>query len=252
VSGQEAPAPAAERPRIGIEYGVRFGPSFTSLTSVEPFDPAVVAAAPEPTLNFGGFVTLDVPGPVSLQPEVLFAARGQRIHPRGAQSIVTGTGVKPPQADRVILIRYLEFPLLLRVSRRRSDRASLYLVAGPSFGLRRNAVIRQVSDSGKHEEISDEVTSSTLSLVAGAGFQHGLWLVDARITRGMKNIAVPVTQNTAGAGPGASLVPGVAGVQDVAVAQGSAASGVPVAQGFSPASSVVKAHAFTVLMGVRF
>jgi outer membrane protein with beta-barrel domain len=194
ASAQETPAPApssgARPARIGIEYGIRFGPSVTSLTSVEPFDPTVVAAAPEPTLNFGGFVTLDVPGPLSLQPEVLFAARGHRVYPRGAPPVVTGSGVKPPQADRVILIRYLEFPMLLRASRRKSDRTSLYLVAGPSFGLRRNAVIREVLDSGLHEEISDEVISSTMSLIAGAGVQHGLWLLDVRLTRGMSNIAV--------------------------------------------------------------
>ena len=184
-----APSSPARSP-IGIEYGVRFGPSFTSLTSVEPFDATVVAGAAEPTLNFGGFVTVDVPGPFSFQPEVLFAARGERTYPIGSAPIVTGTGVKPPQATRVVLIRYLEFPLLLRASRRKSDRASFYLVAGPAFGIRRNAVIREVADPGKHEEISDELTSTTLSAVAGAGFQYDLWLVDVRFTRGMSDIAV--------------------------------------------------------------
>ena len=244
VFAQEAPAPAPApspgRGPIAIEYGIRFGPSFTSLTSVEPFDATVVAAAPEPTLNFGAFVTLDVPGPLSLQPEVLFAARGQRIYPRGAAPIVTGTGVKPPQADRVILIRYLEFPLLLRAARRRSDRTSLYLVAGPAFGLRRSAVIREVLDPGKHEDIDDEVTSTTLSVIAGAGFQHSLWLVDFRFTRGMSNIAVPPSA------PSTTVMPDAQVAQGAEVAQGTA-----VAQGLSPASPV-KANAFTVLLGVRF
>lgn len=189
------PAAAAEAPSAPagpsrLHYGVRFGPSFTTLSSVEPFDNTATIAAFEPTLNFGGYVQFDLTGAFSFQPEVLFAAKGHRIRDKNAQPFITSTGeVQLPAADRVVLIRYLEFPMLLRMSRRTHENTSVYLIGGPSFALRRNAVIREVSDAGIHEDVDDLVSGSDLSYIFGAGLQHRRWLVDARFTRGMKNIA---------------------------------------------------------------
>ena len=192
-----APAPAAAVPaaavpgtRRGIEYGVRFGPAFTTLSSVETFDLTVVAAAREPTMNFGGFISLKLFGPLALQSEVLFAAKGHRIHDKDAQPTVSGNGVTPPKADRVILLRYLEIPLLLRVSKQTAADSSFYLIAGPALAMRRGAVIREVRDPGKLEDIADMVSGNNRSLVFGAGFQHERWLVDARVTKGVRNVAV--------------------------------------------------------------
>jgi hypothetical protein len=160
------------------------------LTSVETFDETAAAAAAEPTMNFGGFLTINMAGPLSLQPEVLFAAKGHRLHDKDAPPRVTGTGTKPPQADRVILVRYLEIPLLLRMSKRTRPDSSMYLIFGPALAFRRNAVLRQVANSGRHEDIDDQVTGNNLSAVFGAGVQHQRWLVDARLTKGLRNVAV--------------------------------------------------------------
>jgi hypothetical protein len=168
---------------------VRFGPSFTSLTSVETFSPDDVGVAFEPTMNFGGFFTFGS-GPLSIQPEILFAAKGHRIRDRDAPPVSTPSGTKPAPADRVILLRYLEVPLLVRLSKQTHESTSLYLVAGPAFGYRRNAVIREVADPGRRTSIEDEVTSQNLLVIAGGGMQHKRWLVDARFTRGMRNVAV--------------------------------------------------------------
>lgn len=189
-----APAAAATPPAPAgpsrIRYGVRFGPSFTTLTSVEPFDDTATIAAYEPTLNFGGYAEIALTGAFSFQPEVLFAAKGHRIRDKSAQPFTTSTGeLKLPAADRVVLVRYLEFPLLLRMSKRTHENTSVYLIGGPSFALRRNAVIREVADAGRHKKIDDLVSGSDLSYVYGAGLQHRRWLVDARFTRGMRNIA---------------------------------------------------------------
>ncbi len=187
-----APDAAATAPpaRPGLEYGVRFGPAFTSLTSVETFDNTVVAASPESTMNFGGYVRLHIAGALSFQPEVLFAAKGQRIHDKDAQPTISGTGLRPPQADKVVLVRYLEIPLLVRAAKQVRTDSSVYLIAGPALALRRNAVIREVVDSGKLEDIGAQVAGSNFSLVYGGGFQRERWLVDARFTRGLRNIAV--------------------------------------------------------------
>src|SRR5687768_854051 len=185
-----AATPAAPAGPSRLHYGVRFGPSFTTLSSVEAFDDTATGTAFEPTMNFGGYVQLDLTGAFSFQPEVLFAAKGHRIRDKDAQPFTTSTGeVKLPAADRVVLVRYLEFPLLLRMSRRTHENTSVYLIGGPSFALRRNAVIREVSDAGIHEDVDDLVSGSDMSYIFGAGLQHRRWLVDARFTRGMRNIA---------------------------------------------------------------
>ena len=190
----QSPAPETAAPatatRRSIVYGVRFGPAFTSLTSVETFDATVVSAGFEPTLNFGGFATIHALGPLSFQPEVLFSAKGERIHHMDAKPIVSGTGTKPPPADRVVLVRYLEFPLLIRAARRTHEDAAFYAIAGPALGIRRNAVIREVPDPGKKIDIGPQVSGSNFSLVYGAGFQYRRWMVDARFTKGLRNIAV--------------------------------------------------------------
>ena len=176
--------------RIQFDYGVRFGPSFTTLSNVDTFDITAAPAAFEPTLNFGGFATIHLRGSLSFQPEVLFAAKGQRIRDKDAQPITTSTGEqKLPAADRVILVRFLEVPLLLRLSKQTHENTSVYVVAGPALAFLRNAVIRQVVDPGLREDIDDLVGGSDLSYIVGAGFQYERWLVDARITRGIRNIA---------------------------------------------------------------
>ena len=185
-----AAAPATAATPRSIQYGVKFGPAFTSLSSIETLDASAAAAAIEPTMNFGGFVTVNIVGPLDFQPELLFAAKGHRIHDRDAQPTLTGSGSKPPQADRVILVRYLEIPLLLRASRQRRPGTSLFVIGGPALAMRRNAVIREVADPGKHEDIGAAVSRNNLSIVFGAGLQHDRWLVDARMTRGLRNVAV--------------------------------------------------------------
>jgi hypothetical protein len=177
-----------------VHYGVRYGPSFTTLTSVEPFDETAATAAFEPTLNFGGYVQIEMTGAFSFQPEVLFAAKGHRIRDKDAQPISSPTGeLKLPAADRVVLVRYLEFPLLMRLSKRTHENTSVYLIGGPSFAVRRNAVIREVADAGRREDIDDLVSGSDFSYIFGAGLQHRRWIVDARFTRGMRNIATDPT-----------------------------------------------------------
>ncbi len=186
----DAAAPVTGAPRLSIEYGVRFGPSFTSLTSIETFDPTDVRVAAEPTMNFGGFLTINLPGPVSFQPEVLFAAKGHRIRDRNAPPINTASGAQEAPADRVILVRYLEVPILLHVAKQTHERTSLYLIGGPAFGFRRNAVIREVADPGRVTDIADEINRQNLLFIVGGGLQHKRWLVDARLTRGVRNVAV--------------------------------------------------------------
>jgi Outer membrane protein beta-barrel domain len=185
-------AAPAEPPGPGrLQYGVRFGPSFTTLTSVETFDETAEPAAFESTMNFGGFFNFALTRTLSLQPEVLFAAKGERIRDKGAPPVITPSGEeKLAPADRVVLVRYLEFPILVRLSKRTHENTSLYVIAGPAFAFRRNAVIREVADSSRYEDIEAQVNSGDLSYIVGGGLQHKRWMADARLVHGVPNIAV--------------------------------------------------------------
>ena len=235
-----AATPAAQAGPSRLDYGVRFGPSFTTLTGVETFDVTAAAAAFEPTLNFGGFLTYALRGSLAFQPEVIFAAKGHRVRDKDAEPITTPTGEKKlPAADRVILVRYLEIPLLLRLSRRTNENTSLYVVAGPALALRRGgAVIRQVSDPGIREDIADLVSGSDFSYIAGAGFQHKRWLVDARITRGTRNIASGRQRPEPPPSPDEPVDAEPVDPEPVDTVR--------------PQGTSVKTGAFSVLMGVRF
>ena len=190
AAAQTAPPQTPERESVSIQYGVRFGPSFTSLTSVEAFDPAAAPAAFEPTMNFGGFAVIQARGVFSFQPEVLFASKGQRIRSKTAEPVTNADGeVELPPADRVILVRYLEFPLLLRMSKTTHENTSLYAIGGIAIALHRNSVIREVVDSSRKVDISELVKAMDIPFILGGGLQHKRWLVDARITRGLMNIA---------------------------------------------------------------
>ena len=68
----------------------------------------------------------------------------------------------------------------------------MYAIAGPAFAFRRNAVIREVVDAGRHEDIDDLVSGSNLSYIAGVGVQYRRWLVDARFSRGMRKHRRPI------------------------------------------------------------
>ena len=195
AAAQTAPPQTPEPQSISIQYGVRFGPSFTSLTSVEAFDPAAAPAAFEPTMNFGGLAVVHVRGPFSFQPEVLFASKGQRIRSKSAEPVTNAAGeVELPAGDRVILVRYLEFPMLLRMSKATHANTSLYAIGGVAIALHRNSVIREVVDSSRKVDISEMVSAMDMSYIFGGGMQHKRWLVDARITRGLMNIAADPAQ----------------------------------------------------------
>ena len=99
-------------------------------------------------------------------------------------------GLKDAPASRVILLRYLEVPLLIRLAKQTHETTSLYLIAGPAFAFRRNAVIREVADPGKRIDIEDEVQTRNFLYVFGGGLQHKRWMVDMRLTRGVRNVAV--------------------------------------------------------------
>jgi opacity protein-like surface antigen len=79
---------------------------------------------------------------------------------------------------------YLEVPVLLRVNTASFNAGGLtvYGVAGPAFGVQ----LRSTLDSG--DSLTDEITRTDVGLAVGAGADWAHLRIEARYTRGMKNI----------------------------------------------------------------
>ena len=129
----------------------------------------------------GGFVVLPVAGPLALQLEALYVPKGGEIVDKASDTTNT------------LILDYLEFPALARVTLARSDSHAVFLFAGPSAGVRINAKFRVSSGtkvkSGVSEDISSDVKRLEYALSAGGGVNIGRHAVaDARYSWGLSDL----------------------------------------------------------------
>lgn len=106
----------------------------------------------------GGFVTFGLAPMIAFQPEVLFSMQGA--------AFTLGTA----KTD------YVQVPLLLRIGNSGSAGASVYALAGPTFGI----LVR-------HQGVADELKSTDLGVVVGAGVTVSRLLVEGRYTAGLSD-----------------------------------------------------------------
>jgi hypothetical protein len=179
-----------QTPPVGrtLESGVKIGLALTNLSNVSTLVNTSIAAGFEPTISLGGFLTIPVSGRVGFQLEAALAAKGQRIRDPNA-TISAGTP-REPQADRVVLLKYLEFPLLMRLSTAGRAGTSLYVLGGPAIGFRLGAVSRTVADAGVLNDIEALIKGTDFGLMVGGGIQHNHVLVEGRVTKGLQNVAL--------------------------------------------------------------
>lgn len=107
----------------------------------------------------GVFLTTNQ-GLFALQPEVIFSMQGSKF--------TFGTAK----------IDYVQVPILLRIGSSAKNKASVYGLVGPSFGL-------LVQD----ENWSDPIDRSDVGLVVGAGVTITRLLVEARYTAGLTDFS---------------------------------------------------------------
>lgn len=163
------PAAAAAQDRW---VGVRAGVNFTTLDSNfvsrdDVFDRATGIVA-------GAFFNLRLLG-LDLQPEALYVVKG-------AETIDFDITTR-------LRIDYLEFPVLIRFSRRVSDGVRLYAAAGPAFAVRLRAIARFEFDGGAEEaNVDDQIESLDFGITAGGGAEFGRFVIDGRYTHGISNI----------------------------------------------------------------
>jgi hypothetical protein len=118
----------------------------------------------------GGFYTRPLVSRLELQVEGVYAAKGARLRISGLTEKV--------QVD------YFDVPILVRARFGR-----YYVEGGASAALRLRARARiTFVSSTESVDIADEVERADYGAVAGAGVQFGRYLIDGRLTQGLKDI----------------------------------------------------------------
>jgi hypothetical protein len=162
------------------QLGAKVGPSF----SILEFDPSVGDEYDRRTAaGGGGFIVLPMSGRFALQIEAL-------INPKGAKLRLP----EEPGVTRTVMLRYVDFPVLLRVQGPHSRSLSFHAFGGPYSGIRISAkreisTIAQSITSGATEDMSSEVKRFEAGLTGGAGVDIGQRLtIDGRYTRGLTGV----------------------------------------------------------------
>lgn len=158
-----------------ITSGARAGVSFAKVT----FEPGGAVSADSHLGPTGGvFMTLPLPGPIAVQPEVLYVAKGTSLDLGGIAS--------------AYVVDYLEVPLLARYELPRG----LYVAAGPSVAYRLRARHRiEFDGSTEAVDLADAVKTVDLGIVGALGLQVGRWVADARYTHGLADIDADTTDD---------------------------------------------------------
>lgn len=118
-------------------------------------------------LAVGGFLTVSKGGPLAFQPEVLFSAQG-----------VKG---KEGSDEITYKINEVQIPLLLRVN----GSSGAHFLVGPSIGV----ITGAKAEFGSEEfDLKDDLKSTDVGLVVGAGMSVRRFLIEARYTAGLTNI----------------------------------------------------------------
>ena len=115
-------------------------------------------------ITAGGFMTFGLAPLIAFEPEVLFSMQGSKLH----------FGTSGVSSDVTAELDYVQVPLLLRIGNSGSAGASLYAVVGPTLGI-------LVRDEG----VADELKSTDVGVVVGAGVTLSRLLLEGRYTAGL-------------------------------------------------------------------
>lgn len=144
--------------------GVKIGVNFATVSSDDDEDDDFSTRT---GIIAGGFLTVPAGGMVAFQPEVLYSMQGATFDEDGAE--ITA------EVDEI------QIPLLLRLGRK-----SAHFLVGPSIGFITRA--KFTSDDDFEEDFKDDLKSTDIGLVVGAGVTVNRFLVEARYTAGMTNL----------------------------------------------------------------
>lgn len=174
-------APVSPAAAQSVDFGAKVGPGFTTIVVEEeqedelPFERRIAAAG-------GGFVVLPLGARFLVQVEALTTPRGARLEPEEDNGIV-----------QTLMLRYLEFPVLLRVNGPRLG-GDWYFFGGGYTAIRLSAKEQLSSftgftSAGTLEDVSDSIQRVENGITGGAGVELGKYLlVEGRYVRGLTNV----------------------------------------------------------------
>lgn len=164
-------SPAAQT----VQGGIVGGMSFTTLQGFEDIITDGPKIDTKSRLNYlvGIFVKANLSNWFAFQPEVLYARKG-------AELALTGLFTESIKYN----LNYIDFPLLARFQTGRGS--GFYVVVGPSIGL--NVAAKVEDPAGETEDVKDDVNSSEIGLVVGAGVDLAHFVLEGRYTRGLSDI----------------------------------------------------------------
>ncbi|MGQ9800500.1 MAG: porin family protein [Candidatus Saccharicenans sp.] len=167
----------------GITFGAKGGFSLANIKTI-PENFEGYKWENKTGLAGGVFMEIGLPGPFSIQPEVLYVQKGAKI------SFFEGEFSGTLKAN----IDYIEIPLLLKYNFISGGPLSPSVYFGPYFGFNTTAefVISIEGQGEEREDIKDDIKNTEFGMVFGLGLTQKLGTIkltlDARYDLGISNI----------------------------------------------------------------
>lgn len=174
---------AASSALAGIKTGIKGGITLANVKSV-PDNFMGYKWENKMGLAGGVFLEIGLPGPLSIQPEVLYVQKGAQISV--SEAGITGTFKA--------YIDYIEIPLLLKFNLVSGGPTVPSIYAGPYVGFNTKAefVIKITGYPEQREDVKDDVKNTEFGMAFGLGLAQKLGVVkltlDARYDLGISNI----------------------------------------------------------------
>lgn len=132
-------------------------------------------------LTGGGFVRFAFNDRFSFQPELLFVMKGVKLD--------LGANAGTVMAS----VNYLEFPLLARYNAPLNDVIMGYILAGPAFSVKAGTSAElDRPDTNMELNIDPAFGSRDFGLAFGGGLERDRYLLEARYTFGLADIATSI------------------------------------------------------------
>jgi hypothetical protein len=161
----------------GTTEGLKIGMNFATFSGADAKVPAPATASTRDAIVFGGYVGFGL-GPVTLQPELLYSLKGREVK-------ATVLGVSFTNTTQ---LNYIDIPVLVRYSITPAP-TKLVVFAGPSLGILMSAMSKtSVSILSGSVDIKDQVNSTDIGLVIGAGVSLIGLNLDARYQMGLSPV----------------------------------------------------------------
>jgi hypothetical protein len=163
-----------------LHVGVKTGAALSMMTA-----PDVITenrkdeGAPLLAAEGAAFVSLHPHAVIGFQIELGLATRG---------AVLPDASTADDRNDeRRLRIRYAEVPVLMKLTAPGSQTKSLYMLLGPSLGVRQGAGLHL---GAEHTDVSDRVERVAWSALAAIGLQGRHWMVEVRASQGLSHVAI--------------------------------------------------------------